>query len=311
MTTTTSGSAAQPIWRTGRFKASAAMMGSAACWGLATVMSRDLLSGMTSSALLVVQLAASVTVLVAMSLARAPWRIRSPAFAMAVSLGLLEPGLTYSFALVGLSLTTAGNASIIAASEPLLIVLANWLIFRHRPSRAMLICTGGAVLGILLVSGQAWSGGRGASIVGVLLLIVSTFFAALYVVLSSRVVVAFPASSLAAGQQIIGLLFATAVLGLVEALGLEHQDWAQIHPSRLLYAACSGIVQYALAFWLYIIGLKHATANSAGLWLALTPIFGLAGAYLWLGEVPAQAALSGTALIVGAVWFHQLHPERD
>lgn len=142
-------------------------------------MSRDLLSGMTSSALLLVQLAASVTVLVAMSLPSAPWRIRSPTFATAAALGLLEPGLTYSFALVGLSLTTAGNASIIAASEPLMIVLANWLVFRRVPSRALLFCTGGAVLGILLVSGQAWSGGKGSDVVGVLLIVVSTSFAAL------------------------------------------------------------------------------------------------------------------------------------
>ena len=93
-------------------------------------------------------------------------------------------------------------------------------------------------------------GRSGGSILGVLLLLVSTFFAAPYVVLSSRMVVAFSASSLAAGQQIIGFLFATAVLGLVEALGLEHQDWARIHTSQWLHAACSGIVQYALAFWL-------------------------------------------------------------
>lgn len=32
MTVTTPVSAGQPVWKTGRFKASAAMMGSAACW---------------------------------------------------------------------------------------------------------------------------------------------------------------------------------------------------------------------------------------------------------------------------------------
>ena len=92
--------------------------------------------------------------------------------------------------------------------------------------------------------------GRGGSILGVLLLLVSTLFAAPYVVVSSRTVVAFSASSLAAGQQMIGFLFATAVLSLIEALGLEHQDWPRILTSQWLHAACSGIVQYALAFWL-------------------------------------------------------------
>ncbi len=129
--------------------------------------------------------------------------------------------------------------------------------------------------------------------------------------LSSRVAAVFPASSLAAGQQVIGFIFASAVFGLVERFGFEHQDWAATPASHLAYAAFSGVVQYALAFWLYLIGLRHTSANSAGLWLALTPIFGLAGAWLWLGEVPAQTALLGTVLIVGAVSVHQRYPERD
>jgi len=69
----------------------------------------------------------------------------------------------------------------------------------------------------------------------------------------------------------------------------------------LLYAALSGVVQYALAFWLYLIGLKTLSAGAAALWLTLIPIFGVSGAYLWLGEIPTVPMLLGMALILGAV----------
>jgi len=66
-------------------------------------------------------------------------------------------------------------------------------------------------------------------------------------------------------------------------------------------AALSGVVQYALAFWLYLVGLKHLSANAAALWLTLIPVFGVTGAYFWLGEIPTLPMLLGMALILAAV----------
>lgn len=290
---------------TGRITASLAMVGSAASWGVATVMSRDLLTGMTSSALLLIQLTASLMVLMTLSVRHAPRSVRTWSFAKAAGLGLLEPGLTYSFALVGLSMTTAGNASIVAAAEPLLIVLVNWVAFQRNPPRSLMACVAVSILGLLLVSGQAWSIGRTADLAGVALLLLGTLFAAVYVVLSSRVAAQFPPAILVAGQQAVGLLFALAAFCAVEACGFEHQDWRAVTPSQFGYAAVSGVVQYALAFWLYLIGLRRLDVNSAGLWLALVPVFGLVGAFAWLGEVPGAAALGGTMLILTAVAAHQ------
>ena len=289
-------------------KASLALLGSAACWGLAAVMSRDLLSGMTAPTLLVIQLTASVATLLAMARAQPPWRFRSRAFAKASSFGVLEPGLTFALALAGLSLTTAGSATIIGAAEPLLIVAMSWILFRQVPSRRLLVCIGVAVIGLALVSSEAWTGSAGSSLTGNLLVFLGTTFAALYVVLSSRVAADFPAATLAAAQQAVGLVFAILVFGVLQALGLDQQDWHILTLPQVGYAALSGIVQYALAFWLYLIGLKSVSANAAGLWLALVPLFGLSGAYLWLEEVPTLPMLAGAGLIVGAVAAYQRRP---
>jgi drug/metabolite transporter (DMT)-like permease len=69
----------------------------------------------------------------------------------------------------------------------------------------------------------------------------------------------------------------------------------------LLLAVGSGLVQYALAFWLYLVGLRGLPVSVAGMFLTLTPLFGVAGGMLFLGEGATALQLLGAVLIVGAV----------
>jgi len=214
--------------------------------------------------------------------------------------GLLEPGLTYSIGLWGLSLTSAASASIISSTEPVFIVLLAWLLFGNKPSVKLALCILVAVTGLLLVSVDSASTQTNSSFSGDLLVVVSTLFAASYVVVSARLADRFPAAVLASAQQVVGLLYALLLDFIAKIIGVSQAifdlDW-----NLLLYAATSGIVQYALAFWLYLIGLKHLTAGAAGLWLTLIPVFGVTGAYFWLGEIPSLLMLLGMGLIMGAV----------
>lgn len=278
-----------------------AMIGSAACWGFATVMSRDLLVVMPSTTLLVIQLVASVAALLALSIPHFPWRHRTAAMGKAASIGVLEPGLTYTIGLIGLSLTTAGSASVIGATEPVLIVLVAWVLLREKPSSHLMLCIAIAVFGLLLVSGDGFFDKERNNGWGDLLIILSTLFAASYVVLSSRVVHTFPAATLASAQQIVGLALALVVFLVVTVMGLEPASFGGLSLPIVAYAAFSGVIQYALAFWLYLLGLKNLSAGAAGLWLTLVPVFGLAGAYVWLSEVPTVLMIVGAALIICAV----------
>lgn len=279
----------------------AAMIGSAACWGLATVMSRDLLDSMAPMTLLVVQLAASVTVLLLMAARNRPHLYRGKGLGAAAAIGILEPGLTYAVGLAGLALTTAGKASVISASEPVLIVLMSWLLFRRRPSRRLLLCIALAVAGVLMVSGDGYLEMGGSEVLGDILIVLATLFAATYVVLSARVASDFPPATLASSQQLVGLAFALVVYFGVRSATADAASITDIPIHVLAYAAVSGLVQYALAFWLYLIGLRSLSASAAGLWLTLVPVFGLFGAYIVLGEVPTVIMLVGAVLIVAAV----------
>jgi len=185
-----------------------AMVGSAACWGGATVMSRDLLAHFSPPGLLLVQLVASVLMLCLLALAHRPWRYLSAGLGRAAWTGLLEPGLTYSIGLWGLSLTSAGNASIIGATEPILIVLLVWLLFGKRPTRRLTLCIVIAAAGLVLIASDSGDDAAQKSLAGDALVVLSTLFAASYVVFSSRLAAHFPAAVLASAQQLVGLTYA-------------------------------------------------------------------------------------------------------
>lgn len=177
-----------------------AMILSAACWGSATVMSKGALAAFSPPVLISVQLIASVTFLwVAVALMRQKVVLDAGSRRAALS-GLLEPGLAYATGTFGLMLTTAGNASLIGTTEPLIIVALAWLLFRERID----VRTGAAILaamaGVAIVTGAHGNGGAG-SLLGDGLVVLGTIFAALYVVVSSRLVTHIPPVALAALQQ--------------------------------------------------------------------------------------------------------------
>jgi drug/metabolite transporter (DMT)-like permease len=259
-----------------RALAVAAMVGSAACWGGATVMTKGALAAIPPFTLLALQLTASVAVLwAAVPLLRAGIGPLRPALRRA-STGVFEPGLAYAVGVPGLALTTAGNASVVAAIEPVFVILIVWAVFGLRPDRIVVGAVAVAVVGVSLVSVPDLSGFGVGDVRGDALVLLGTAFAAVYVVTSSRLVVATAPHLLTCLQQTVGLAVALLVLAIALSTGFESLPGA-VAPGMLLLAISSGIVQYALAFWLYLVGLRRLPVFLAGLFLTLTPLFGLGG----------------------------------
>lgn len=279
-----------------------AMVGSAACWGSATVMSHDLLDHFYAPRLLIIQLGSSILLLALMALRERPRHFLTPALGKASLTGILEPALAYTAGLIGLSMTTAGHSAVISSAEPIFIVLLGWLLFRHRSSLRTTVCIVLAIVGLLLVSLETLSAQDGHNmLLGDALVVLATLFAAAYVVLSARIASHFPPAILAGAQQSVGFGVAVLVYIITKLIGTSPPQEPDIDIGLLVYAAFSGIVQYAIPFWLYLIGLQVLSASLAGLYLTLTPIFGIIGAYLWLGEQPSGTMLLGASIIIAAV----------
>lgn len=275
---------------------------SAACWGSATVMSKGVLAHMPPMTLLAIQLTASITVLwLAVLVLRPRVRLDRPTRRASLS-GLLEPGVAYTFGIVGLALTTASNAALIGAAEPLLILLLAWLLLKERIGPPMLGLAALATLGIVLViapDAGAFSGQ--GSLAGDALILAGTFFAALYVIATRRLVGRMDPLPLSALQQSVGLLWTLGVLAAALLLGLAALGLDGVPLPVLLLAAASGVIQYALAFWLYLFALQSLPANVAGFCLTLIPVFGIAAAFAFLGEALNGVQWLGAALIIVSV----------
>ncbi|GAB4451508.1 MAG: DMT family transporter [Anaerolineae bacterium] len=277
-----------------------AMILAAACWGAGTVMSKGVLGYLPPLTLLVVQLVASLTFLwVVIIIQRLRVPLRRETFRLGL-IGVLNPGLAYTFSLLGLALTAASMSALLWAAEPILILGLAWFILRERLTWSLLACSLLAIIGVFLVIGVNASIDNSGSFSGNLLILVGVLCCALYTVLTRRDAATLDPVLLVALQQTAALLWALLIWPF-ELWAAEMINLTAISSSAWLWAVVSGIVYYALAFWFYIMGLKRIPASLAGLFLNLIPIFAIGGAYLFLGERLAAVQWVGAALILVAV----------
>jgi drug/metabolite transporter (DMT)-like permease len=273
------------------------MVGSAACWGLATVMTKDVLSDLPPFTTLALQLSASVTVLW-LAVALSGQRVPAGGGRAALS-GLLEPGLAYGVGVPGLALTSAAAASVISASEPAVVILVAALFLRNRPGAAAILAVIVAMAGVVLITAGAAETGGTRTFLGDALIVAGVVFAALYVLSSSHLVQHIPPLALAALQQSAGL--GAALLFLATALATGWEVLPSPPATVVLAAMASGVVQYAAAFWLYLRGMQVLPVQTAALFLTLTPVFGVAGAVAFLGESVTALQAMGSLLVLAAL----------
>jgi drug/metabolite transporter (DMT)-like permease len=278
-----------------------ALVLAAACWGGATVITKHVLTDVPPLTLLVLQLTVSVVFLWAIVLVQ---RLRMPGRRDIVRLGgigILNPGLAYTFGLLGLSQTTASMSTLLWAAEPILILGLAWLILRERLTRTLLAFSLLAIAGVVLVARIDVGVDQTSLLLGNGLILIGVACCALYTVLTRRMVTDLDPVLIVVLQQTVAWVWALAIWPL---------EWGRegavtltaISPASWGWAALSGVLYYALAFWCYIIGLKQLPASMVGQFLNLIPIFGVAGAYLFLGErLTVVQAIGGVLILVAVV----------
>lgn len=271
------------------------------CWGSTTVMSKQALDNVSPVTLLTLQLLASTVFLWVVILLM---RIKIPpitALAPIAMLGLLEPGLAYLLGLMGLTDVSAGSATLILASEAILIVMVSAILFRKIPTFMFVTLSMCAFAGIIMALGLWNANIQENNIWGVTLLFLATLSAAIYVVLSGRIADHYHPIVAVSAQQSIALI---AVLIFI--LPLEHftSKVGITLPSGFetwFLVITSGILQYGIAFSFYMYALSKISANLAGCYLNLIPVFGLSIAFLTLGETLSIIQLIGATLTILAL----------
>lgn len=285
------------------------LVASQACWGLATVMSKHVLGDIPPITLLALQLFTSVIFLWFVVNIRHRMRNAANQFSpiwarsnmlKSAWLGILEPGMAYVLIILGLSRTSASNSSLLTVLEPVGVLLLAALLLRERLKLSVFVLAILGCIGMSLVAGQHVFEGNRSSLIGDGLIVLGTLMSSLYVVLTRRVILHADPLMLTAMQQTLGFLFVLCVWFAV-ALGNESTLLTQVPLSSWLWAIGSGIVQYSLAFWFYWTGAKNVSAGLSSVFLMLIPVFGVGGAYLFLGEQLSLWQWAGAGLILLAL----------
>ena len=276
------------------------LVAATACWGVGTVVTKQVLDDVAALTLLPIQLAASCLLLAAFAVLTRARRARSDRFRWSpqtrglAALGVLNPGLAYALGLLGLTSISASMSVLLWAAEPVLILLLAAALLREHIPAALAAALGTAVVGVLLVVYQPGSAG---DLAGVALTLSAVGACALYTVLTRGLLLDDASLPVVLAQQIAALLFAVLLATAVQLATGNGWSVGNLPGATWVAAAASGILYYGVAFWFYLAGLRRLPASVAGAFLPLIPVFGVAAGYL-VGERLAGRQWTGAAIVV-------------
>lgn len=276
------------------------LVAATACWGVGTVVTKQVLGDVAPLTLLPIQLAASCLLLAAVAVLAGTRRARSDRFRWSLptrglaALGVLNPGLAYALGLLGLTSISASMSVLLWAAEPVLILLLAAALLREHIPAALVAALGTAVVGVLLVVYQPGTAGDAA---GVALTVSAVGACALYTVLTRRLLLDDESLPLVLAQQVAALVFAVLLATAVQLATGNGWSIGNLPSATWVAAAASGVLYYGLAFWFYLAALRQVPASVAGAFLPLIPVFGVAAGYL-VGERLAGRQWTGAAIVV-------------
>jgi drug/metabolite transporter (DMT)-like permease len=201
--------------------------------------------------------------------------------------------------LFGISLTTALAAGVIMAAIPAVVAVMSWIFLRERITPRVAASIACAVAGIALVSVVKHSGDASASgsLLGNLLLFGAVVCEASYVVIGKRLTGNMSAKRISALVNLWGLALVTP-FGVWQAIGF---DFGSVRPGIWWLLLFYSIAASMVTVWLWMTGLKHVPASSAGIFTVMLPVAAAAVGVLFLGERFSSVQVAAFALALAAV----------
>jgi drug/metabolite transporter (DMT)-like permease len=272
----------------------------AACsfWGVATVLNKALLTTISPILLLLIQLLASAIALWAAIFWLKKALPTGRVLLAAIALGVLNPGISYTFSLMGLERISASVTSLLWATEPFLILGLAWLVLREPITAKVVAVIAIGFAGVVFVSGLLSSEPSGQTdILGIGFLFLAVLMCAIYTVLSRKLGDAVDALSLVTVQQTAGLAWAAILFVATSGSGMTAVI-AAMPLLEMFFAVISGLLYYAAAYWLYLSALNRVNAALAGGSFNIIPMVTIAVAFVFLGERLTSMQVLGAALIL-------------
>lgn len=215
-----------------------------------------------------------------------------------VGLGILGNIAYQPLFIVGLDLTSAGNASLLLATTPVWVLLLSVGLRHERPSARVWTGILGTVGGMALVT----AGGRGVRLAGSSLagdaLMVGAAVAWSFYTVGSRAMVerygALPVTAWTLWVGTVGLV----LMGLPWLI--EVPPW-EVSAGAWGGVAYAGVLAISVAYAIWYRGVRRIGNARTSAYSNLVPVVALATAWAWLGEVPTGLQLVGAAIILGGL----------
>jgi O-acetylserine/cysteine efflux transporter len=216
----------------------------------------------------------------------------------AVVLGLLATFFTGVPITYGLQHVQAGTASLLNGTSPIFVLALSAIFLAERGTVRLLTGLGLALVGSVAVAavGDTGFGITPAELWGSLLVLSSAVIWATYTVAAKPWFDRIPAASLPIIGRLASLPLALPLgaSGCISAVGqLDWKGWLAV----MAFSVGAGVVAQAL----FAVGLQRSTASEAAVYTYLTPLFGVIGGIVFLGESLSPVQIAGGALILVGV----------
>lgn len=247
---------------------------------------------------LTLQLIGGVVFLIAVRLAKG-WRMEPFSLLVRPALAGIILGAGSVGTIMALVLISASEASVVFATQPVLMLGLAWVFLGERFGPAVAILCFAAVGGVIIIVLGGSNDTSPFRFAGLAFALMSTVCAALYTVwmrgLSGKL------------DFLTALIVVQAMACILSAAVWCGGAWFDLTSTRtgspfLAGSALgTGAIYYGAAFYVYLIGLQNTEASKAGIYLSLVPVFAIGLAWVILAERLGSSQWIGAMIVVVAV----------
>jgi drug/metabolite transporter (DMT)-like permease len=229
-----------------------------------------------------------------------PLRVNREDLPSIIGLGIVSTTIYQILFVFGLAQTKAGNVGLLMASTPVFAYLAGVLSKGEPFSTKVLSGIGLSVAGVAaIVLSSSKQVSFGVDWRGDAMILGSALCWGWYTGNAARLVVKYGALRLTLWVMLAG----TAVLFPLVIPSMMRQDWLSIPLRGWLGFCYSTFLSIVYCYLAWSSGLRHLGVSRTALYSNLTPLIGLAGGWLMLGESPESSQVAGAALILIGVYI--------
>lgn len=216
-------------------------------------------------------------------------------FAASIMLAIHWATFFLSVKIAGVAIATLGFASF-----PAFITLCEYFVLKERVSRSEWIILSIVTLGLILVTPSFDF--RDHATVGLGWAVLSGLTFALFTLINRRAASKLPAQQVACWENLFVVVL-TLPFGWSSLSGLGTVDW--------IWLAMLGILCTALSHYLMVASLMVLHARSAGIVIALEPVYAIIFAAMLFSQYPSARAMIGGAMMVGAIVWSGLRQKAN